>query len=81
VGKHVFVSGSGFQRGDQIDINGQLVVKTKFVDSNTLNAKKGKKLLLPCDPANPGRTNVIRLIRNSNPGQPIQDTAAFATCP
>jgi uncharacterized repeat protein (TIGR01451 family) len=79
-GKHVIVSGLGFQKGDQIDING-ILVKTKFRGVDELLAKKGKKLLLTCDPANPGRTNVIKLIRTRNPGSPVQDTAAFATCP
>jgi hypothetical protein len=76
----VIVSGLGFQKGDQIDING-ILVKTKFRGVDELLAKKGKKLLLTCDPANPGRTNVIKLIRTRNPGSPVQDTAAFATCP
>ncbi len=78
-GKNVVVSGLRFQMGDKIEINGMLL-NTKFRGDNELLAKKGKKTLLGCDQANPGRTNVIRLIR---PGafQPIQDTSAFATCP
>lgn len=80
-GKHVRVSGLGFQKGDQIEINGLFGKKTKFIDIDELLAKKAGKNLLPCDPANPGRTNVIRLIRNSNPFSPVQDTQAFATCP
>jgi uncharacterized repeat protein (TIGR01451 family) len=80
-GKHVTVSGIGFQKGDMIEINGVFAKKTKFIDVDELFAKKGNKLLLPCDPANPGRTNVIRLIRSRNPGLPVLDTQAFATCP
>jgi uncharacterized repeat protein (TIGR01451 family) len=80
--KNVIVSGLGFAKGDQIDINGVLL-KTKFRDVDELLVKKGKRELFACDPANPARTNVLRLIRRSipDPGQPIQDTAAFATCP
>lgn len=79
-GKHVVVSGVGFEKGDQIEINGAFAKKTKFIDIDELLAKKGRNLLMPCDPANPMRTNVIRLIRPSV-AQPIQDTQAFATCP
>jgi uncharacterized repeat protein (TIGR01451 family) len=80
-GKHVTVNGIGFQKGDRIEINGAFASKTKFIDVDELFAKKGKKLLLPCDPANPGRTNLIRLIRSRDPGAPVLDTQAFATCP
>ncbi len=79
-GKHVTVSGAGFVRGDKIEINGTLL-NTKFKGTDELLAKRGKKELLGCDPANPNRKNVIKLIRSSNPNQPIQDTSAFATCP
>jgi uncharacterized repeat protein (TIGR01451 family) len=80
-GKHVFVSGLSFQRGDQIDING-ILTNTKFRGIDELLAKKGKKLLLPCDTANPDRMNVITLRRPSTGGAaPIIDTEAFATCP
>jgi hypothetical protein len=78
--KNVIVSGLGFVKGDQVDINGQLL-RTKFRDSDELLVKKGAKSLLGCDPANPGRTNIIRLIRTRDPGAPIIDTEAFATCP
>jgi uncharacterized repeat protein (TIGR01451 family) len=80
-GKHVVVSGIGFQKGDQIEINGVFAKKTKFIDIDELLGKKGKKQLLPCDPANPGRMNVIRVFRPSSSFQPVQDTRAFATCP
>jgi uncharacterized repeat protein (TIGR01451 family) len=80
-GKHVTVNGIGFQKGDMIEINGLFAKKTKFIDVDELFAKKGNRLLLPCDQANPGRTNVIRLIRSRNPGSPVLDTQAFATCP
>ncbi len=79
-GKHVNVTGIGFERGDKVEINGVLA-NTKFKGDDELKAKKGKKSLMTCDPANPGRTNVIKLIRPSNVFQPVQDTAAFATCP
>ncbi|HLG14767.1 MAG TPA: hypothetical protein VJH03_09740 [Blastocatellia bacterium] len=79
-GKNVVVSGLSFQKGDRIDING-ILIKTKFRDTDELLAKKGAKALLTCDPANPARMNVIRLIRTRDPGAPIIDTAAFATCP
>lgn len=79
-GKHVVVSGIDFQRGDKIDINGVLL-NTKFRDTDELLAKKGKKELLGCDSANPDRKNVIKLIRTRDPGAPIIDTSAFATCP
>jgi hypothetical protein len=80
-GKHVTVNGIGFQKGDMIEINGLFAKKTKFIDVDELFAKKGNRLLLPCDQANPGRTNAIRLIRSRNPGSPVLDTQAFATCP
>lgn len=79
-GKHVVVSGLEFQKGDQIEIN-VILANTKFRDTDELLAKKGKKLLLPCDPANPARMNTIRLIRPGAPGSTFIDTAAFATCP
>jgi hypothetical protein len=79
-GKHVIVSGVGFQRGDQIEING-ILLNTKFRGVDELLAKKGNKRLLVCDQANPDRKNIIRLIRGSSPGSPIIDTEAFATCP
>ncbi|MEW6211436.1 MAG: FG-GAP-like repeat-containing protein [Acidobacteriota bacterium] len=79
-GKHVVVSGLSFQKGDKIDING-ILGKTKFRGEDELLVKKGAKSLLDCDPANPGRMNIIRLIRTRDPGAPIIDTEAFATCP
>lgn len=79
-GKHVIVSGTGFERGDTVEINGVLT-NTKFKGEDELKAKKGKKSLLGCDSANPDRMNVIKLIRSRAPGAPILDTAAFATCP
>jgi uncharacterized repeat protein (TIGR01451 family) len=79
-GKNVIVSGIGFQKGDQIEINGVFAKKTKFIDVDELLAKKGRNLLLICDPANPGRTNIIRLIRSRDPGAPVMDTRVFATC-
>lgn len=80
-GKHVIVSGLGFERGDQIEINGVFAPKTKFRGIDELLAKKGKRLLMTCDPANPDRMDVIRLIRPSNAARPVLDTEAFATCP
>jgi hypothetical protein len=79
-GKHVFVAGFGFEKGDKLDINGQLR-KTNFIDENMLRAKKGKKSLFGCDPANPDRMNVIKVFRPGDPGAPVLDTQAFATCP
>ncbi|MCI0488640.1 MAG: carboxypeptidase regulatory-like domain-containing protein [Blastocatellia bacterium] len=81
-GKHVIVSGIGFEKGDTIEVNGEDPKKTKFLNSGTLVAKKGTRLLLGCDPANPGRTDVINLRRRRPDGNDaILDTQAFATCP
>lgn len=80
-GKDVFVQGTGFKKGDIIEINGE-ERKTKFIDENTLKVKKGKTSLLDCDRANPGRMNVLTLRRpDASGGAPILDTQAFATCP
>lgn len=80
-GKNLLFTGTGFERGDIIEINGQQAVVTKFADANNLNAKKGVKLLLPCDAANPNRTNQIRLIRFSSGSPVIMDTKALTICP
>jgi hypothetical protein len=76
----VFVQGTGFRKGDIIEINRE-ERKTKFIDENTLKVKKGKKSLLDCDPDNPDRKNVVTLRRPGALGAPILDTEAFATCP
>lgn len=80
VGKNVIVEGSGFKKGDVIEINGT-TRNTKFLDFFTLKAKKGIKSLLDCDPTNPGKTNQFRLIRSIDGAPVVTDTAAFATCP
>lgn len=79
-GKNLFVSGKGFEKGDVIEING-VQATTKFVDSGTLNAKKGSKLLVGCDPASPGRTNVIRLVRMVNGAPAVLSSKTLASCP
>jgi cytochrome c peroxidase len=80
-GKNLFVAGTGFERGDIIEINGQPTIATKFVESISLNVKKGVKLLSGCDPANPGKTNQIRLIRMRNSSPVIMDTKILPACP
>lgn len=80
-GKHAFVTGVGFQKGDEVDINGVVGRVAKLQEDGSLKVKKGGKDLLTCDSANPGRTNVIKLIRRSNVANPIMDTSAFDTCP
>ena len=81
-GNKVIVQGEGFENGDQVEINGQDPKKTKVKNPNTLVAKKGAPLLKPCNPANPGETNILNL-RRRRPGgnDAVVDTQAFATCP
>jgi cytochrome c peroxidase len=80
-GKNLFVNGTGFERGDSIEINGQPAINTKFIDSISLNVKKGAKLLSACDAANPGKTNQIRLIRMRNGSPVILATINLSACP
>jgi cytochrome c peroxidase len=80
-GKNLFVSGTGFERGDVLEINGQQAIVTKFVDGNTLNAKKGARLLLPCDAGNPTRTNILKLIRVSNGNAVTIASKEIGSCP
>lgn len=79
-GKNLSINGTGFEKGDIIEINGQQAATTKFLDALTLNVKKGAKLLSPCDAANPGLTNQIRLIRLSNGSPVILDTKVLTIC-
>lgn len=80
-GKNLLVSGTGFERGDVVEINGQQANVTKFVDGNTLNAKKGAKLLLPCDAGNPNRTNILKIIRVSNGNAVTLASKEIISCP
>ncbi|MEW6127707.1 MAG: cytochrome c peroxidase [Acidobacteriota bacterium] len=80
-GKNLFLSGAGFERGDLIEINGQQAAVVKFIDGANLKVKKGAKLLLACDAANPGRANIIKLIRLVN-GSPVTlVTKVISACP
>jgi cytochrome c peroxidase len=80
-GKNLFVSGTGFEKGDSIEINGQPVITTKFIDTISLNVKKGAKLLSACDATNPGKTNQLRLVRMRNGSPIIMHTKILASCP
>jgi cytochrome c peroxidase len=80
-GKNLFVSGTGFEKGDVLEINGQQANVTKSVDAGTLNAKKGAKLLLPCEAGNSNRTNIIKVIRISNGNTVTLDTKEISLCP
>ena len=80
-GKNLLVSGKGFERGDVIEINGQSVAATKFIDATSLNVKKGARLLTPCGPANPTGANTIKLLRTSG-GSPVVVAAwTLSLCP
>lgn len=80
-GKNLFVSGTGFEKGDSIEINGQPTVATKFIDAISLNVKKGAKLLTRCDGANPSSTNQLKLIRMRNGVPVVIDTKNLPVCP
>jgi len=77
--KNLFVSGKGFEKGDVVEING-IQANAKFVDSNTLNVKKGAKLLLGCA-ASPGGQNVITLIRTVSGAPVTLVSKTLASCP
>ena len=80
-GKNVLIDGLNFKNDDEVFIN-SIAQIVKFKGGGTLLiAKKGKRSLLECTDGTP-RQNIIRVLRNplTNP-QPVQDTAAFATCP
>jgi hypothetical protein len=62
-GNHASVSGAHLQKRDEIRINDQDPKKTKFKNSTTLLVKKGAKLLIPCDSANPDGADIIELRR------------------
>ncbi len=82
-GKNITVRGFNFTRDDDVEINSQLVNKTKFKNSFKLVAKNGRNKLLACAPGEQSKTNTVRVFFNpaTPPAPAIQDTSAFATCP
>jgi hypothetical protein len=77
--KRLIVTGCCFQPGDKVFVNSE-EQKTKNDSANpttVLIAKKGGKKLQECTG---GFTNRV-FVRRAQPGQPVLDTNAFATCP
>lgn len=81
-GKNLEVKGFNFRDDDDVELNGQRVKNVRFKSVVELLLKKIQNKILVCDPQNPPK-NQLRVFRNpnTNPGEPIQDTSAFATCP
>jgi hypothetical protein len=80
-GKHIIVQGINFKQDDQVIIN-DTPRNVIFRGPGQLKVKKGVKALLVCTDETP-RVNQVKVFRNplTNPGPPVQDTKAFATCP
>lgn len=78
-GKNLVVKGCCFKSGDTVLIND--ILQTTKRDPNNpetvLIAKKGFKKLEACNADFKNRVYV----RREEPGKPVQDTSAFATCP
>lgn len=78
-GKKLTVTGCCFAAGDKIFVNDKEQA-TKIGPNNSttiLIAKKGGKKIKACEA---GFTNRV-FVRRNEIGKPVQDTAAFATCP
>ncbi|MEW6207050.1 MAG: DUF4394 domain-containing protein [Acidobacteriota bacterium] len=82
-GKNLTIRGFNFTRDDEVEINGQMVNKTKFKNTFKLVAKNGRNRLFVCSPGEQPKTNTVTVFHNplGTPAPPIQDTSAFATCP
>jgi hypothetical protein len=82
-GKNLTLRGFNFTRDDAVEINGQIVSKTKFKNAFKLVAKNGRSRLFVCSPGEQPKRNNIRVFRNPSTPLPVpaQDTSAFATCP
>ncbi len=82
-GKNLTLRGFNFTRDDQVEVNGEMVSKTKFKNTFKLVAKNARNKLFVCSPGEQPKTNTVRVFRNplGAPAPPVQDTSAFATCP
>lgn len=79
-GKQVIVTGSGFEAGDIVEINGQPAKASTFIDSNTFEAKKGVKLLLSCGSGGPSASNTISIMRNVGGNLETLGSGSFPVC-
>jgi Domain of unknown function (DUF4394) len=78
-GKNLVVTGCCFQAGDTLFVNDE-AQKTKRDPDNPTTTLIGKKAFKMLEACSANFTNRV-YVRREEPGKPLVDTAAFATCP